>query len=151
MWKETVNCSAMDFIVCPLAKGTENGRFPLGEVVFLCEVSAFVLERRGAGGRRSMGEASVEEPEYQHEQGDHEKDQGEHQSRGRVEGKTVTRISLARRDAKNRNAARRKPRQAGFPTALANVPGRKNMSPPRRNAAVLRRKAMRCKPLSGKG
>jgi hypothetical protein len=30
------------------------------------------------------------------------------------------------------------------------VPGRKNMSPPRRNAAVLRRKAMRCKPLSGK-
>ena len=52
-----------------LGQRDENGRFPLGEVVFLCEVSAFVLERRGAGGRRSMGEASVEEPEYQHEPG----------------------------------------------------------------------------------
>lgn len=42
-------------------------------------------EALAAGDR--WGEASVEEPEYQHEQGDHEKDQGEHQSRGRVEGK----------------------------------------------------------------
>jgi len=48
----------------PLGQGNENGRFPLGEVVLLCEASAFVLERRGAGGRRSMGKANVEEPEY---------------------------------------------------------------------------------------
>ena len=39
----------------PLGQGDENGRFALGEVVLLCEVSAFVLKRRGAGGRLSMG------------------------------------------------------------------------------------------------